>query len=195
MKNNPVNTDLPLFCPREGCVCYQSYDNKITKDGMYKTKYDTVPRQMYYCHGGGHRHSETGYSDFFGKHGSFKEYEQAAKLITHGLSADAAADVFERDVRTVVQWLSALGNKGQHLHCFLRLHIGISILSLQMDELWSYLKCKSRQLWVFTALESDTEFWINFELGSRTVNTACRLVKGLRHSGRWGDGHILRNGN
>ena len=37
MKNNPVNTDLPLFCPREGCVCYQSYDNKITKDGIYKT--------------------------------------------------------------------------------------------------------------------------------------------------------------
>jgi hypothetical protein len=95
---------------------------------------------MYFCHGGGHRFSETGYSEFFGKHGSFKEYEQAAKMITHGLSADAAADVLGRDVRTVVQWLPALGNKGQHLHCFLCLNIEISILSLQMDELWSYLK-------------------------------------------------------
>ncbi len=192
MQNNPVNTDLPLFCPREDCVCYQSYENKITKDGMYTTKSDAVPRQMFFCHGGGHRFSETGYSELFGKHGSFKEYEQAAKLSSYGLSADATADVLGRDVRTVVQWLEALGSKGKLLHFFLCLHIGISILSLQMDELWSYLKNKSRQLWVFIALESDTEFWINFELGSRTVNTANRLVKGLRHLGRWGDDHILK---
>ena len=85
MQNNPVNTDQPLFCPREDCVYYQSYDNKITKDGIYKTKSDAVPRLMFFCHGGGHRHSETGYSELFGKHGSFKEYEQAAKLSTYGL--------------------------------------------------------------------------------------------------------------
>jgi len=113
-------------------------------------------------------------------------------MITHGLSADAAADVLGRDVRTVEQWLPALGNKGQQLHCFLCLNIGISIIFLQMDELWSYLKNKSRQLWVFIALESDTWFQICFELGSRTVNTANRLVKGLRHLGKWGDDHILK---
>ena len=112
MKNNPVNTDLPLFSPREGCVCHQSYENKITKDGVYTTSSDSVPGLMFYCHGGGHRHSETGYSEFFGKHGSLKEYEQAAESITHGLSVDAAADVLGRDVRTVVQWLLALGHKG-----------------------------------------------------------------------------------
>ena len=112
MKNNTVNTDLPLFCPREGCVCYQSYDNKITKDGIYITKSDMVPRQMFYCHGGGHRFSETGYSELFGKHGSFKEYEQAAKLSTYGISANATADVLGRDVRTVEQWQKALGSKG-----------------------------------------------------------------------------------
>ena len=78
MQNNPVNIDLPLFCPRKDCVCYQSYKNKITKDGVYTTSSDSVPRQMFYCHGGEHRFSETGYSRLFGKHGSFKEYEQVA---------------------------------------------------------------------------------------------------------------------
>ena len=72
MKNNPVNTDQPLFSPREGCVCYQSYDCKITKDGTYKTKSDAVPGLMYYCHGGGHRFSETGYSEFFGSTAALK---------------------------------------------------------------------------------------------------------------------------
>ncbi|MDM8544762.1 hypothetical protein QUF90_27130 [Desulfococcaceae bacterium HSG9] len=89
MQNNPVNTDLPLFSPREGCVCYRSYENKITKDGLYTTASDSVPGLMLYCHGGEHRFSETGYSELFGKHGSFKEYEQAAKSSTYGLSADA----------------------------------------------------------------------------------------------------------
>ncbi len=78
MQNNPVNTDLPLFCPREGSVCYQSYENKITKDGIYITKADIEPRLMFYCHGGGHRHSETGYSELFGKRGSLKVCKQAA---------------------------------------------------------------------------------------------------------------------
>ncbi len=78
MQNNPVNTDLKLFCPRENCVSYQSDENKITKDGIYITKSDIEPRLMFYCHGGGHRFSETGYSELFGKHGSLKEYEQAA---------------------------------------------------------------------------------------------------------------------
>ena len=192
MQKKPVNTDLPLFCPREGCVCYQSYDNKITKDGIYKTKSDSVPRQMYYCHGGGHRFSETGYSRLFGKHGSYKEYEQVAKLSTYGLSPDAIADVLGIDVRTVELWLMALGNKGQQVHFYLCLSVGISILFLQMDELWSYLKNKSRQLWVFVALESETKFWINFELGSRTINTANRLVKGLKRLGTWGNDHILK---
>ncbi len=145
-----------------------------------------------FCHGGGHRHSETGYSELFGKHGNFKEYELAAKLSTYGLSSDAIADVPGRDVRTVLAWQQALGHKGQRSHQSLCLFIGINILSLQTDELWSYLKNWNRQLWVFIALESETKFQICFESGSRTICTACRLVKGIRRSGKWGDDHILK---
>jgi len=45
---------------------------------------------MLACAGGLHRFSKTGYSKLFGKHGSFKEYEQAAKLSCYGVSTDAA---------------------------------------------------------------------------------------------------------
>ena len=60
-----INTDLPLFCPCQQGDFYQQVDNKITKDGSYKTKMDDNPRQMYYCHGGKHRFSETKYSDLY----------------------------------------------------------------------------------------------------------------------------------
>ncbi len=60
---NRINTTLPLFCPRRDCKFYGSYDNKITKDGVYITKNDNVKRQMFYCGRGKHRFSETGYSE------------------------------------------------------------------------------------------------------------------------------------
>ena len=61
-----------------------------------------------------------------------------------------------------------------------------------MDELWSYIKNKKRQLWVFIALESETKFQIFFELGSRTICTANRLVKTMKKLGDWDNGHILK---
>ncbi len=61
-----------------------------------------------------------------------------------------------------------------------------------MDELWSYLKNKKRQLWVFIALESKTKFWVNFELGSRTNHTANRLVKNLNSLCRWESKTLLK---
>jgi len=48
---------------------------------------------------------------------------------------------------------------------------------IQMDELWSYLRHKNNQLWVFIGFEVDSRFWVNFELGSRTTHTATKLVK------------------
>jgi len=39
---------------------------------------------------------------------------------------------------------------------------------------------KKRQLWLFVALESQSKFWINFELGARTNYTANRLVQNLK---------------
>jgi hypothetical protein len=50
--NDKLTGELPLFCPLESCSHYQKPDNKIKKDGIYRTQSDPVPRQMYYCYGG-----------------------------------------------------------------------------------------------------------------------------------------------
>ncbi|MBC2695496.1 MAG: hypothetical protein HF982_09540 [Desulfobacteraceae bacterium] len=87
---------------------------------------------MFYCNGGKHRFSETGYSDLFGKHGSFKEYAQTAKLSSYGLGTDAIADVLQKDRRTIEQWQKTIGQKGHQFHLFLCFTIGLTILYLQM---------------------------------------------------------------
>lgn len=90
-----------------------------------------------------------------------------------------AEDVLERDPRTITQWQEALGTKSQQFHFWLCTVIGLTLNFLQMDELWSYLKRKLQQLWVFVGFEADTKFWLHFELGSRTTHTATRLLKQL----------------
>ncbi len=175
-----LNTAVPKFCPKKDCSCYQSLQNKITFDGTYKVKSSEERRQAFYCHGGQHRFSEMAYSKLFKKQGSLKEYSQAAKLIKYGLGVEQIADVLERDVRTIEGWVEGIADKSQKFHEFVCLVIALNLLYLQMDELWSYLKKKKRQLWVFISLEAETKFWVNFELGSRTNHTANRLVKGWK---------------
>jgi len=187
-----LNTQIPIFCPCPECEQYQNQDNKITKDGVYRTKSDPIPRQMLYCHGGKHRFSETRYSDLFHKQGSFKEYEQAAKMSNYGLSIEQIANVLSRDVRTVEPWLTAIANKSKQFHWFICLAMQLNLLYIQLDEIGSYLVTKGKPLWVFIALEAHTKFWIGFELGSRTVYTANRMILQVKRFGRWSSEPIVK---
>lgn len=135
---------------------------------------------MFRCGKGKHRFSETGYCELFGKHGSFKEYEQVCKLSCYGLSPDAIADVLGKDPRTITVWLRGISKKANLFHDVICLSITLTVLFIQMDELWSYLKNKNSQLWVFVGFEVDSRFWMNFEVGSRTTHTATRLVDRLK---------------
>ncbi len=190
LEHSNLSTELQLFCPRRTCLCYQSLDNKITKDGTYTTKNDNVARQMFYCDGGQHRFSETGYSQLFCKHGSFKEYEQAAKMSCLGLSTGGIADVLTKDPRTIATWQRSISKKANIFHESICLMVTLATFFLQMDELWSYLGNKSKQLWVFVGFEVGSRFWINFELGSRTTYTATKLVKQIK---RYFDFSLLTN--
>jgi len=175
-----INATAPRFCPRKRCPYYQAADNPITKDGTYTTRTDATPRQAFYCTKGKHRFSETAYADLFRKHGSFKEYTQTAKLTQYGLATEAIADVLEKDPRTIQHWQDAIGAKSRQFHLFLCMAVGISLMALQMDELWSYLRKKVQQLWIFIAFEPHTKFWFNFTVGPRTNASASRLLIGLK---------------
>ncbi len=50
-----LSADLKLFCPRKDCPYWHDLENKIIKDGVYVTKKDLQPRQMFKCCHGEHR--------------------------------------------------------------------------------------------------------------------------------------------
>jgi hypothetical protein len=147
---------------------------------------------MLYCHGGKHRFSETRYSDLFHKQGSFKEYEPAATLSKYGLSIEQIADVLSRDVRTVARWLTAIANKSKQFHLFICLAMQLNLLSIQLDDIGSHLVTKGKPLWVFIAVEAQTQFWIGFELGSRPVYTANRMILQIKRLGRWSGEQLVK---
>ena len=68
----------------------------------------------------------------------------------YGLSTEQIADVLERDERTIWSWQKALSQNSKSFHLALCSSIGLTLISLQMDEnmraspLWSYLKKKKR---------------------------------------------------
>ena len=175
-----LNEEAKLFCPREDCPYRNDVNNKIIKDGCYTTGSDKTDRQMFRCCGGKHRFSETSFSGLWGKQGSFKEYEQAAKLFCYGLSADKIADVLGKDERTILSWLMCMSKKSNLFHNMMCKHLTAALLFIQMDELWSFLTKKKRQLWVFVGFDVDSRFWINFQLGSRTNHNAKKLVTGIK---------------
>jgi IS1 family transposase len=121
-----------------------------------------------------------------------KQYEQVAKLSTYGLASEAIAEVFNREPRTIDNWLSAIGRKNEQFQLFICLTSKLKLMFLPLDELWSYCRAKYHKLWVFIGLEAATKFWINFELGSRTQHTAYRLVKQTRSFGDFSQKRVLR---
>ena len=73
-----------------------------------------------------------------------------------------------------------MSQKVNHFHQLICTLLTLNVLFVQMDELWSYLGKKRKQLWVFIGLEVGSRFWLNFELGSRTTYTANKLVVGIK---------------
>lgn len=163
----------------------------MTKAGTYPVQGGTERRQRLDCPRGRHRFAESAYSPLFGHHGSLKEYVQVAKLTTYRLSPEEIADVLEHDPRTIRVWQTALGQKSRSFHLALCTLIGLTLTTLQLDELWSYCGRKTQQLWVFIGLESQSKFWLNFELGARTGATANRLLAQLVALMPWGFEHFL----
>jgi IS1 family transposase len=190
--NQSIHTELAWFCPCQECDFYKKVANQITKDGLYKTKNDQTPRQMYFGQGGKPRFSPTRYSDLYHQQGSFKEDEMASKMVSYGLSAEQIAEVLERDARTIEEWLTAIGKTSEQFHLFLCITLKLKLLWLQMDELWTFCQAKSHQLWVVIALDATSKFWIGFELGSRTNYTANRLVAPIKRVGDFTDGSALK---
>jgi len=98
--------------------------------------------------------------------------------LAEGLDLSAAERVFGSRQASITTWLTRAGSHAQTLHkqSFCHLHLP----HLQLDELRTRLRCASKGLWIWLAIDPCTKILPVLQLGPRTQNAAHSLIHSLR---------------
>jgi len=133
LKTAEINAELTLFCPRRTCpmLSQKRQQAKQRRHLYHQERPDSTTDVLLR----GWRTSVSGYSELFGKHGSFKKYEQVAKLSCYDLSSRAIADVLDLDQRTVDMWQRCISKKSDKFHRVICTLLTLNLLFLHKDEL------------------------------------------------------------
>jgi IS1 family transposase len=109
-------------------------------------------------------------------------YQVAVVLsaLAEGLDPSAAARVFGFRLATITTWLTRAGEHAQTLHKYYFCHLHLP--HVQLDELRTRLRCASKVLWIWLAIDPCTKILPVLQLGPRTQNAAHRVIHSLRRS-------------
>ncbi len=101
----------------------------------------------------------------------------ALLVINLGLSIADTAWLFHHSEVTLRLWLSRAGEHAEqvHTHFFQNLTLG----HVQLDELYTTLRDKANDLWVWVAFDPATKLIPALQLGSRTQDSAYALLHAL----------------
>ena len=99
-------------------------------------------------------------------------------VLAEGLSISAVVRVFGHRHATITRWLTRAGEHSAklHDHIFRDLHLP----HIQLDELRTRLRCRAHVLWLWVAIDPISKLVPVLHLGSRTQDSAHRLVHELR---------------
>jgi IS1 family transposase/transposase-like protein len=102
---------------------------------------------------------------------------QALLVINLGLSIADTAWLFHHSEVTLRLWLSRAGQHAEqvHVHFFQNLTLG----HVQLDELYTTLRDKAHDVWVWVAFDPATKLIPALQLGSRTQDLAYALLHAL----------------
>ena len=180
-------------CPNEACSSYGILgphpDHDIVGAGTYPVQGGV--RQMYKCNICGKRFSETAGTPFHHLKTPQETVLHAYKDLAEGLGVRATARVNGVDKDTVLRWVKRAGQHCQQVSEYMLQ--GLELTQAQMDELWTFVRKKQRQLseWEKEHTEyGDNWIWIVFDpvhklvpavlVGKRTEEEAKGLLEQLK---------------
>ena len=98
----------------------------------------------------------------------------AVLLYLSGISMNRIAFLLRVSAQSVLNWIRAFAT--EH---YKKPEPAGKTISLQLDEMWHYLKKKRRQLWIWKALDHNTGQLLDWECGRRDKATLQKLVDRL----------------
>ena len=115
----------------------------------------------------------------------------AINLMVEGMSMRAIARTLKVSLNTVYKLHADAGAAAVAYHRKVARNLDVSLV--QCDEIWSFIYAKKRNVptalkappeagdaWTWTALDVDSRFMLNWEVGDRTTRTAQRFMNNLK---------------
>ncbi len=172
-----VNTE-GFACPNPQCRYFSSTDPRahaLVGDG----KHDRAePIQTFRCQACHTTFSARRDTPLYRLKTPSQQVAIVLAALAEGLDPSAAERVFGYRQATLTRWLMRAGKHAQVLHersfCQLRLP------HLQLDELRTRLRCSTRVLWIWLAIDPLTKILPVLSLGPRTQNAAHTFIHSLR---------------
>ena len=170
-----------VCCVSPGCQGYGKFGSDpahwIVGAGLYSTK-SNGQQQMYRCEWCKQRFSETQGTVFFGLKTPAETVCRALVALSEGVSIRSTARIFNEKPGTILLWLRRAGEHTQEVSDYLLRNLHVP--QAQMDELWTFVQKKEKNLSAWEALHTeygDTWIWVVFDPVSKLV---LSLVVGER---------------
>jgi IS1 family transposase/transposase-like protein len=105
---------------------------------------------------------------------SSEQVALATHLAMKGLNIADISEVLEHSPTTITRWLEGDGGHSEQLHE--QLFKDLSIVHIQVDELYTRVRRWAKRVWVWTAQDVQSKAWLAWHVGRRTQADAHRLV-------------------
>ena len=99
---------------------------------------------------------------------------QALHMQMKGMCAADISEILEVSPDTVQGWLDRGGEHSQRLHQ--RLCKDLVLRYIQLDELATKVRNRSKQVWVWTGMDVTTKLWVAWVVGERSQKDATGLL-------------------
>jgi len=160
--------------PNPNCDYHRITDSAIHALVGYGHHGRHNPIQDFFCRAGHHQFSARRHTALYRLRTPAAHVAQVLHAVAEGLSAQAAARVFNRSEGTVRSWVARAGMPSRSVHD--RLLRSRHLTHLQLDELrikvWGHVEAA----WLWVACDARTKLIPVFALGTRTQVFAHQLV-------------------
>src|SRR5690349_18245949 len=173
-----------LYCPNRACPCYgkPGAQGRLVKDGATRGQRQALCRA---CGSSVMLRYGTAYADL---HGDPAVFETAVRALAEGNSLRATARIVQIDKDTACAWLDRAAQQARRV--MLTLWRNRHVTECQLDELWSFVHTKDRNLetalhccaeygdaWIWLAVAPRWRLVLAFVVGKRTQAQADLLLQ------------------
>jgi len=109
---------------------------------------------------------------------SVKEIVQVVQSYMECGSVEGVARTFQRAASTITRWTERIAQQCAKVNNALIKNL--EVLFVQLDELWSYVKKKENEQWVWNPIDPQTKLMIAFQIGPWTKKISRKLIKLLK---------------